>query len=70
LVSETDLRKAILTLLDQEQLIVEASGAISIASILRGDVNLQGQTAVCILTGANLDTTLLRDILVEFTADE
>ncbi len=70
LVSETDLRKAILTLVDQEQLIVEASGAISIASILRGDVNLQGQTAVCILTGANLDTTLLRDILVEFTADE
>lgn len=69
LASELDLRRAILTMLDQEQLIVEASGAISIAPILRGDVNLQGGTAVCILTGGNLDTTLLRDILVEFTAD-
>jgi threonine dehydratase len=56
-------------MLDQEQLIVEASGAISITPILRGEVNLRGGTAVCVLTGGNLDTTLLRDILVEFTAD-
>lgn len=70
LASESDLRRAILTLLDQEQLIVEASGAIAIAPILRGEVDLHGGTAVCILSGANLDTTLLRDILVEFTADE
>ncbi len=69
LAGELDLRRAILTMLDQEQLIVEASGAISITPILRGEVDLQGGTAVCILTGANLDTTLLRDILVEFTAD-
>ena len=69
LASELDLRRAILTMLDQEQLIVEASGAASITPILRGEVDLQGGTAVCVLTGANLDTTLLRDILVEFTAD-
>jgi threonine dehydratase len=70
LAAELDMRRAILTLLDQEQLVVEASGAISITPILRGEVDLQGGTAVCILSGANLDTTLLRDILVEFTADE
>lgn len=69
LASELDLRRAILTMLDQEQLIVEASGAISITPILRGEVDLRGGTAVCVLTGGNLDTTLLRDILVEFTAD-
>ena len=68
--SELDMRQAILTMLDQEQLIVEASAAISITPILRGEVDLEGGTAVCILTGANLDTTLLRDILVEFTADQ
>jgi threonine dehydratase len=67
LASEYELRRAILTLVDQEQLIVEAAGAISISPLMQGKVEMKGKTAVCILSGGNLDTTLLRDILVEFT---
>jgi threonine dehydratase len=63
LFSEDDLRQAIFTLIDQEQLVVEASGAIAIAPLLRGDYDLQGQTVVCVLTGANIDSRLLADIL-------
>ncbi|MBL7201846.1 MAG: threonine/serine dehydratase [Anaerolineae bacterium] len=66
LASEADLRRAIYTLIDHEQLIVEASGAIAIAPLLSGDLDAAGKTVVCILTGGNLDTDLLRDILVEF----
>jgi threonine dehydratase len=66
LASETDLRQAIFTLLDQEQLVVEASGAIAIAPLLNGSLDVAGQTVVCVLSGGNIETALLRDILVEF----
>lgn len=63
LFSEDDLRRAIFTLIDQEQLVVEASGAIAIAPLLSGQYDLVGQTVVCILTGANIDRRLLAEIL-------
>jgi threonine dehydratase len=69
LTSEAELRRAVFTLLDQEQLVAEASGAISIVPLLNGSLDVSGQTVVCVLSGGNLDTTLLRDILVEFTDD-
>lgn len=65
LFSEADLRRAIFTLIDQEQLVVEASGAIAIAPLLSEPNRWQGQTVVCILSGANIDSRLLADILAE-----
>lgn len=65
LFSEADLRQAIFTLIDQEQLVVEASGAIAIAPLLSESTRWQGQTVVCILSGANIDSHLLADILTE-----
>jgi threonine dehydratase len=65
LFSEADLRRAVFTLVDQEQLVVEASGAIAIAPLLNGGVEWRGQTIGCILSGANIDSTLLADILTE-----
>ena len=65
LVSEAGLRRAVFALLDQEQLVVEPSGAIAIAPLLDGSLDVTGQTVVCILSGGNLETALLRDILVE-----
>jgi threonine dehydratase len=67
LASEADMRRAIFTLLNREQLVVEASGAITVASLLSGGLDVTGQTAVCVLSGGNIATTLLRDILIEFT---
>lgn len=67
LASEADMRRAIFTLLDREQLVVEASGAIAIAPLLNGSLDVAGQTVVCILSGGNIATSLLRDILAEFT---
>lgn len=67
LTSEEDLRRAIYVLVDQEQLVTEASGAISIVPLLNGSLDVSGKTVVCVLSGGNLDTVLLRDILVEYT---
>jgi len=63
LYSEAQLRQAIYTLVDQHQLVVEASGAIAICPLLAQPAQLAGQTVVCVLTGSNLDTTLLAEIL-------
>lgn len=63
LFSETELRQAVFTLIDQEQLVVEASGAIAIAPLLRPDHAFNGKTVVCVLCGANIDSQLLADIL-------
>ncbi len=68
LFSEAELRQAIFTLIDQEQLVVEASGAIAIAPLLSGSQEWRGQTVVCILSGANIDSRLLADILKAGTA--
>jgi len=65
LFDEPALRRAIYTLVDQEQLVVEASGAIAIAPLLAPDHPFAGQTVVCVLTGANIDTTLLSEILAQ-----
>jgi threonine dehydratase len=67
LASEGDLRRAVFTLVDREQLVVEPSGAIAITPLLSGALDVAGKTVVCVLSGGNLATTLLRDILVEFS---
>jgi threonine dehydratase len=66
LCSEHELRQAIFCLVDQHQLIVEASGAIAIAPLLAGKVDVAHQAVVCILSGANIATALLCDILSQF----
>jgi threonine dehydratase len=63
LFSEAHLRQAVYTLVDQQQMIVEASGAISICPLLVEPERFSGQTVVCILTGSNIDTGLLAEIL-------
>lgn len=63
LASEAELRRAILTLLSHEQLLVEASGAIAIAPLLQNPQDYKDQTVVCILTGANIDVETLAPIL-------
>lgn len=66
LASERTMRHAIFTLLNRHQLVVEASGAIAIAPLLTNSVDLTGLTVVCVLSGGNLETAVLQDILQEF----
>lgn len=62
LVSEAEIRQAILALLAEHQLVIEPSGATAIAPLLAGKVAVAGKTAVCVLTGGNLAMDLLREI--------
>ena len=64
-VPEADIRRAVGWLLAQEQLVVEGSGAIAVAPLLNGQLDAAGQKVAAVLTGRNVDTALLRDILAE-----
>lgn len=64
-VPEADVRRAVSWLLEQEQLVVEGSGAIAVAPLLSGDLDAQGRKIVAVLTGRNVDASLLRGILAE-----
>ena len=63
LASEAELRQAIYALLEQEQLVVEASGAAAIVPLLNSVMEIEGKTAVCVLSGANLAIELLKEIV-------
>jgi len=69
LASEAEIRTAVYTLINQHQLIIEPSGAIAIAPLLNPSIDLRRKTVVCILTGGNLDTRLMRQILQEGLVD-
>jgi threonine dehydratase len=47
-------------------MVVEGSAAISIAPLLRGSLDVHGKNVVAVLTGRNLDSHLLADILKEY----
>ncbi|MFQ5813985.1 MAG: threonine/serine dehydratase [Anaerolineae bacterium] len=65
LVSEEETRAAVFTLLELAQLVVEGAGAVGIAALLAGKVNLAGRKVVAVLSGANIDATLLFEIIGE-----
>ncbi len=65
LVSEEETRAAVFALLELAQLVVEGAGAVGIAALLAGKVNLAGRKVVAVLSGANIDASLLLEIMVE-----
>jgi threonine dehydratase len=64
-VEEATIRQAVAWLLTHEQAVVEGSGAIAIAPLLSGQLDVQGQKVVAVLTGRNIDAALLQEILEE-----
>ena len=66
-VSEAALRKAIALLVTEHGLVAEASGAAGVAAISEGLVKRSGGPTVIIVSGRNISTTLLAEILAEQT---
>jgi threonine dehydratase len=47
-------------------MVVEGAGAIAIAPLLTGQMDTADRTVAAILTGRNIDSSLLVDILSEY----
>ncbi|MBN9213320.1 MAG: threonine ammonia-lyase [Microbacterium sp. SCN 70-200] len=61
-VTDDDIARAILSLLERAKQVVEPAGAVGVAAILAGKVQASGPTAV-ILSGGNIDPLLLQRVV-------
>lgn len=61
-VSDDDIARAILVLVERAKVVVEPAGAVGIAAILAGKVTASGPT-VSILSGGNIDPLLLQRVI-------
>jgi threonine dehydratase len=65
LVSEDEMKQAIVLLLEKAHTIAEGAGAASVAAAVRLKDRLQGQTVACVLSGGNLPLLTLQRIIAE-----
>lgn len=61
-VSDDDLARAIVLLLERAKMVVEPAGAAGVAAMLAGKINATGTTAT-ILSGGNIDPLLLQRVI-------
>jgi threonine dehydratase len=64
LVSEEEIARAMVTAL-QEKLVVEGGGAVGIAALLSGKLRSLGQRVAVVISGGNVDLSLLMDVCRE-----
>lgn len=62
-VTDDEIATAILTLIEQQKLIAEGAGAVSVAAALFNKVDIQGKKVVCLVSGGNIDVTILSRII-------
>jgi len=62
-VSEEELAKAVLLLLEIEKTVVEGAGAAPLAALLHRDLGLGGARVALVLSGGNIDVTMLSRII-------
>ncbi len=62
-VDENEIASAIMFLLEKCKLVSEGAGATPAAAILSGKINMPGKTVVGVLSGGNIDITLVEQIV-------
>jgi len=62
-VTEDEIAKAILVLLEVEKTVVEGAGAAPLAALFTGKVELRGKTVVLPLCGGNIDVNMMANII-------
>ncbi len=62
-VTDDEISAAILALMEQHKLVTEGAGAVAVAAAMFNKVDLQGKKAVCVLSGGNIDVTILSRVI-------
>ena len=62
-VTDDEISAAILALMEQHKLVTEGAGAVSVAAAMFNKVDLKGKKAVCLLSGGNIDVTILSRVI-------
>ena len=62
-VSDDEISAAILALMEQHKLVTEGAGAVAVAAAMFNKIDLKGKKAVCVLSGGNIDVTILSRVI-------
>ncbi len=62
-VSEDEIAAAILALIEQQKLVSEGAGAVSVAAAMFDKVPIKGKKVVCVVSGGNIDVTSLNRVI-------
>ena len=62
-VTDDEISAAILALMEQHKLVTEGAGAVSVAAAMFNKVDLKDKKAVCVLSGGNIDVTILSRVI-------
>lgn len=63
LVSEDEIESALVMLLEIEKTVVEGAGAAALAGVIRNRRQFQGQSIGLVLSGGNIDSSMLSDVI-------
>jgi threonine dehydratase len=62
-VAESEIAAAILFLLERQKAVVEGAGAVTLAAAMHGKAELAGRKACAVVSGGNIDMTLVSRII-------
>ena len=62
-VTEDEICAAILALIEQQKMVAEGAGAVSVAAAMFGKVPVKGRKAICVVSGGNVDVTILNRVI-------
>ncbi|MBR2441918.1 MAG: threonine ammonia-lyase [Clostridia bacterium] len=62
-VTDDEISAAILALMERHKLVTEGAGAVAVAAAMFGKVDIKGKKAVCVLSGGNIDVTILSRVI-------
>ena len=62
-VSDDEVAGAILSLIENQKLITEGAGAVSVAAVMFNKLPVKGKNVVCVLSGGNIDVTILSKVI-------
>ena len=63
LVSEDEICAAILRLMEEEKMIAEGAGAVSVAAAMFNKVPIKGKKTICLVSGGNIDVNILNRVV-------
>lgn len=69
-VDEHEISRAILIFLERSKLLVEGAGAVGLAALLAGKLGSHNQTVATVVSGGNIDVTLLDRIIEKGLVEE
>lgn len=62
-VTDDEISAAILALMEQQKLVTEGAGAVSVAAAMFNKVPVKNKKVVCLLSGGNIDVTILSRVI-------